>query len=204
MNSKKINASKCKHFIDILLSIFILLFLSPLFLVVALLILAESRGGAIYRQKRVGLNGKRFYLYKFRTMVVDAEQQKHALLELHKMSGPVFKVKNDPRVTQFGKFLRRTSLDELPQFFNVLKGDMSIVGPRPHIQAEVDLYTEEQRERLQIKPGITCIWQVSGRHKHSFEKWMELDLEYIRTWSCWGDVFLILRTIWVVFQGEGY
>ena len=142
-------------------------------------------------------------LYKFRSMVPNAEASLEDLRKFNEMTGPVFKMKNDPRLTPVGKFMRRTSLDELPQFWNVLRGDMSIVGPRPPLPAEVHKYEPWQRRRLSMKPGITCLWQVSGRNSVGFEDWMKMDLKYIDHWSLWLDTQLIFRTFWVVLTKRG-
>jgi lipopolysaccharide/colanic/teichoic acid biosynthesis glycosyltransferase len=142
-------------------------------------------------------------MYKFRSMVVDAEAKKAALEKFNEMSGPVFKMENDPRITRIGRFIRKTSLDEFPQFWNVLRGEMSLVGPRPPIPAEVERYERWQMRRLSMKPGITCIWQVSGRNNIDFDTWMRLDLEYIDKWSLFMDIKLLLRTIPVVLLGRG-
>ena len=157
----------------------------------------------LFRQTRCGLNGRRFTLYKFRTMVADAEWRRQELLHLNEMDGPVFKVRNDPRVTRLGRLLRKFSLDELPQLWNVLRGDMSLVGPRPPIPEEVDQYERWQRRRLSMKPGLTCLWQVNGRNAVDFESWMELDLEYIDSWSLSLDLKILLKTIPVVLSGKG-
>jgi lipopolysaccharide/colanic/teichoic acid biosynthesis glycosyltransferase len=152
---------------------------------------------------RVGLNGKKFILYKFRTMLENAEELKQGLLNKNEMDGPVFKIKEDPRVTKLGGFLRKTSLDELPQLFNVLKGDMSLVGPRPPLPSEVSNYDLWHRRKLCMKPGLTCLWQVNGRNKINFEKWMKLDLEYIDNWSLLLDFKILLKTIPAVLSGSG-
>jgi len=157
----------------------------------------------IFSQERSGLNGRRFMLHKFRTMVVNAEDLKEKLLEENEVDGPVFKIKKDPRITWTGAFLRKTSLDELPQLFNVLKGEMSLVGPRPPIPSEVERYKLWQRRRLSMKPGMTCIWQVSGRNNISFEQWMNMDLEYIDNWSLRLDLKLLLLTVREVTIGGG-
>jgi lipopolysaccharide/colanic/teichoic acid biosynthesis glycosyltransferase len=163
-----------------------------------------SGGNVLFRQTRCGLNGRFFTLYKFRTMVEDAEERRAGLLHLNEMKGgPVFKLKSDPRVTWFGRFLRRYSLDELPQLWNVLRGDMSLVGPRPPIPEEVAQYQRWQRRRLAMKPGLTCLWQVSGRNELDFDRWMQLDLEYIDSWSPWLDFKILLRTIPAVLSGKG-
>lgn len=193
-----------KKVIDYLLAILILVVFSPFMLIISLIIKLTSDGPVIFKQKRVGLRGREFYVYKFRTMVQDAEVKKETLMAMNEMDGPVFKIKNDPRVTPFGRFLRKSSLDEFPQFLNVLKGDMSIVGPRPPVPKEVKEYERWQLRRLSMKPGITCIWQVSGRNAISFEKWMRLDLQYIDTWSLKLDFVILLKTIRTVLKANGH
>lgn len=192
-----------KRLIDIIVSLFALIFFLPIFAVVAIAIRATSPGPIFFRQQRIGLNGRKFTLYKFRSMVANAEALKERLAAHNEMDGPVFKIKNDPRITPIGYIIRKTSIDELPQFFNVLKGDMSIVGPRPPLISEVEHYEAWQRRRLSLKPGITCIWQVSGRNKIGFEEWMRMDLEYIDHWSLALDLKLMLRTLVVVVTGYG-
>ncbi|MBN1997962.1 sugar transferase [candidate division KSB1 bacterium] len=192
-----------KRALDILVSLSALLFFSPLMLAVAILIKLTSNGPILFNQTRCGLKGRKFTLFKFRSMVNDAEDRKKYLLENNEMDGPVFKIKRDPRITSIGYFLRKTSIDELPQFFNVLKGDMSIVGPRPPLESEIELYEIWQRRRLSLKPGITCIWQVSGRNKLSFDQWMKMDLEYIDTWSLFLDLRIMIKTFFVVLIGYG-
>ncbi|NDD62695.1 MAG: sugar transferase [Acidobacteria bacterium] len=193
-----------KRVLDILISAVLLVLLSPVFLVVALAVRASSPGPVIFRQTRVGLNGRLFELLKFRSMVADSEEQLAALREKNEMEGPVFKMKEDPRVTPVGKILRRYSLDELPQLWNVLRGEMSIVGPRPPVPGEVSMYERRDRRRLSMRPGITCIWQVSGRSEiRDFESWVRLDLEYIDNWSLSRDISLMLRTIPAVLLGRG-
>jgi lipopolysaccharide/colanic/teichoic acid biosynthesis glycosyltransferase len=157
----------------------------------------------LFRQRRVGLNGREFGLYKFRSMCHDAESKLAELRHRNEMDGPVFKMREDPRVTRIGRFLRKTSLDEFPQFWNVLRGEMSVVGPRPPIPTEVRLYKRWQRRRLSVKPGITCTWQVSGRNEVDFARWMELDLHYIDNWSLWHDLKIVLQTIPAVILGRG-
>lgn len=176
---------------------------TPLFLIIGLAIKLSSPGPVFFKQERCGLNGRKFILYKFRTMVENAEDLKKQLWYENEMDGPVFKIKNDPRITPIGRFLRKTSLDELPQLINILKGEMSFVGPRPPIPSEVEQYALWQRRRLSMKPGLTCIWQISGRNKINFEKWMKLDLEYIDNWSIWLDLKLIFLTSREVFLGNG-
>lgn len=196
-------ALKTKEIFDSLFSLFVLIGLSPVFLGIALAIKLDSKGPVFFSQKRVGLRGRRFQVLKFRTMVVNAEELKHLLLEHNEMDGPVFKIADDPRITKVGRFLRKTSLDELPQFFNVLMGDMSVVGPRPPLPDEVRVYERWQLRRLSMKPGITCIWQVSGRNDIPFEEWMKMDLEYIDNWSLKLDFVLFLKTIRTMMKGDG-
>jgi exopolysaccharide biosynthesis polyprenyl glycosylphosphotransferase len=192
-----------KRFIDILISFLTLFLFSPLMLLVATLIKLTSKGPVFFKQVRCGLNGRKFVLYKFRSMVSNAEQLRDELMEHNEMDGPVFKIKRDPRITPLGYFLRKTSIDELPQLFNVLKGDMSIVGPRPPLVSEVENYKIWQRRRLSLKPGVTCIWQVSGRNKIGFDQWMRMDLEYIDNWSLWLDIRILFKTLFVVLIGYG-
>jgi exopolysaccharide biosynthesis polyprenyl glycosylphosphotransferase len=192
-----------KRVMDVLLSALLLIALAPLLLVVAVLIKADSPGPVLFTQERIGMNKRRFKLLKFRSMVVDAEAKRASLEALNEMDGPVFKIANDPRITRVGRFLRRTSIDELPQIINVLKGDMSLVGPRPPLASEVDQYAWANRKRISIMPGITCLWQVSGRNDVSFQEWMELDRRYIETWSLWLDLKILLKTIPVVLLGRG-
>ena len=178
---------------------------SPLMALVALGIKLTSPGPALFRQKRSGLNGAPFEIYKFRTMTTNAEQLKHELAAMNEMSGPVFKVTNDPRVTAFGRFLRKWSLDELPQLFNVLRGEMSLVGPRPLPVDEVRRFSDlAHRRRLSVKPGLTCLWQIKGRNQISdFKEWVRLDLEYIDNWSLWLDVKILLKTLPAVLRATG-
>ena len=180
-----------------------LILLSPLFLAVALIIKITSPGEVLYKQKRVGLNGRSFTLYKFRSMYKGSHERLAELMERNEMKGPVFKIRNDPRATPFGKFLRKTSMDEIPQLFNVFMGQMSIVGPRPPIAEEVAKYEPWQRRRLSMRPGITCLWQISGRNGIGFDEWMNLDLEYISHWSLWLDLKILMRTVPVVIFGIG-
>jgi exopolysaccharide biosynthesis polyprenyl glycosylphosphotransferase len=194
---------KVKQAFDFVFSFVVAAVLSPLFLLIAVAIKFDDNGPVFFSQERVGLNGRRFQCLKFRTMVVEAEAMKVQLAGRNEQQGPVFKIKNDPRVTRVGAFLRKTSLDELPQFFNVLRGDMSVVGPRPPIPSEVVQYQRWQNRRLSMKPGITCIWQVSGRNNIPFEQWMKMDLEYIDNWSLGLDLQLILKTIKTIFRGSG-
>lgn len=180
-----------------------IILISPLLLSIAFLIKLTSKGSILFKQQRCGLNGKKFTMLKFRTMVEKAEELKGSLLEKNEMDGPVFKMKDDPRLTKVGKFLRKLSLDELPQLFNVLWGDMSLVGPRPPLPEEVSQYDLWQRRKLSMKPGITCLWQVNGRNDIDFEKWMKMDLEYIDNWSLWLDTKIIFKTIPSVILGVG-
>ncbi len=192
-----------KRAFDVVLSAVALLVLSPVFVATALAVRFDSPGPIFFRQTRVGKNGRPFKMLKFRSMHVDAEARLESLRAMNEASGPVFKMRNDPRTTRVGRFIRRTSLDELPQFLNVLAGEMSIVGPRPPVPAEVKQYQRWQRRRLSVKPGITCTWQVSGRSDISFEQWMKLDLEYIDTWSLWQDVQICFRTLPAVLLSRG-
>ena len=181
----------------------ILLLLVPVIPVVALMIRLDSEGPVFYRQERVGRGGRRFMFYKFRSMRVDSDRLRGELESRNELSGPVFKMKNDPRVTAVGFFLRRSSLDEIPQIFNVLKGDMSIVGPRPPLPGEVARYEAWHRRRLEVKPGITCLWQVTGRSQVEFDEWMRLDIEYMSRRSMRTDLMIFLKTIPAVIARRG-
>jgi exopolysaccharide biosynthesis polyprenyl glycosylphosphotransferase len=193
-----------KRVIDIVASLALLTLLAPLFALVAILIKLNSKGPVMFMQERVGLNKRRFRIFKFRTMVMDAEQLMAKLEEQNEVSGPVFKMKNDPRITAMGKFLRRTSIDELPQILNVLKGDMSLVGPRPLPVRDYNGFNEDwQRRRFSVRPGITCLWQVNGRSTIGFEDWMKLDIQYMDEWSLWLDFKILARTIPAVLKGSG-
>jgi exopolysaccharide biosynthesis polyprenyl glycosylphosphotransferase len=195
---------KAKRLFDFLVSLFVISVFSPLFIVIALIIKTTSTGPVFFKQIRVGLRGRRFWVYKFRTMVTNAEELKHKLMDQNEMDGPVFKITNDPRITGVGNFLRKTSLDELPQFFNVFLGQMSIVGPRPPIPAEVKQYERWQLRRLSMNPGITCIWQISpSRNDISFDDWMRMDLDYIDNWSLKLDFVIILKTVRAIFRADG-
>jgi exopolysaccharide biosynthesis polyprenyl glycosylphosphotransferase len=193
-----------KAVFEYIFSLIFLALFSPFFLIIALAVRLESKGPVLFKQKRVGLRGRLFTMYKFRTMVNDAEKLRKKLEDKNEADGPVFKIKDDPRVTKVGAFLRKTSLDEIPQFLNVLKGDMAVVGPRPPVPEEVEQYTRPQRRRLSMKPGITCIWQVSGRNEIAFEDWMKMDLQYIDNWSLKLDFLLMLKTVNAVFRRTGY
>jgi exopolysaccharide biosynthesis polyprenyl glycosylphosphotransferase len=184
-----------KRALDILASTLGILMFMPLMIPLAIMIRLESPGPILFRQIRVGKNRRHFVCYKFRSMVEEAEELKEDLSYLNEASGPMFKIRNDPRITSLGRFLRRSSLDELPQLFNVLKGDMSMVGPRPQIPSEVERYQPWHYRRLEVPPGITCLWQVSGRSAIGFEEWMRLDMEYVKNRSLLFD----LKIIWLTF-----
>ena len=192
-----------KRALDLLGSCVGLLLSAPLMLAMAIVIKLESRGPVFYRSTRIGRNGRPFTFLKFRSMVDGADRHRHHLTHLNECDGPVFKINRDPRVTRIGRFLRTTSIDELPQFVNVLRGDMSLVGPRPPLPEEVDQYEPWQMRRLDVRPGITCLWQISGRSRIGFREWMRLDLEYIRHQSFWLDVQILLRTLPAVLSREG-
>lgn len=188
-----------KRLIDIICSFVGILVLSPLFIIIAIIIKFTSKGPVFFSQKRVGRNGKEFDMYKFRSMVVNAEELKEKLAAQNEMSGPMFKMKDDPRVTKVGKFIRKTSIDELPQLWNILKGDMSLVGPRPSLPKEVAQFDDWMYKRLEVKPGLTCYWQVSGRNNIDFEDWMKLDIKYVEERNLWIDIKLIFKTVGVLF-----
>jgi exopolysaccharide biosynthesis polyprenyl glycosylphosphotransferase len=193
-----------KRFVDLSFSVIALLLTAPLFALLAILIKCDSPGAVFYASDRVGLKGRRFKCYKLRTMVKDADLQKHKLRGANERNGPFFKLANDPRVTRIGRWLRKTSLDELPQLFNVLRGEMSLVGPRPHPVDDYELYSIEHLRRLDVRPGLTGLWQVTARKDPSFDTNMALDLEYIENWSLGLDFKIILETVPVVFRAEGY
>jgi len=193
-----------KRVIDIAGSVFLLIVLAPMLASIALLIRMDSPGSVLFKQSRIGKWGKPFQIYKFRSMYIDAEARKTALAASNEMSGGVtFKMKQDPRITRVGRYIRRASIDELPQLWNVLKGDMSLVGPRPPVPSEVSQYTPSDRRRLEVKPGITCVWQVSGRSDIPFAQQVELDSAYIESQSVWMDIKLLLKTIPAVLLGRG-
>ncbi len=193
-----------KRILDIFIALSAIILLSPVFIVTSLAIFLTDRGNVIYSQERVGKNGRHFRFLKFRSMVRNADKMKEELSEMNESGdGVIFKMKHDPRITRVGRLIRRFSIDELPQLFNVLKGDMSIVGPRPALPDEVALYTLEERKRLHVTPGITCIWQVSGRSEIPFREQVRLDLQYISSTSIWTDIKLILKTIPAVITGKG-
>jgi exopolysaccharide biosynthesis polyprenyl glycosylphosphotransferase len=180
-----------------------LILAAPIIIATAIAVKTTSEGPIFFGQVRAGRNGRKFTMYKFRSMVVDAEKLREKLQHLNEMDGPVFKIKHDPRITRVGRFIRKTSIDELPQLFNVLVGDMSLVGPRPPLPSEVEQYEPWQRRRLSVKPGLTGLWQVSGRNQVDFDEWMQLDLRYIDTWSLWLDIKIILKTVPVVLFHKG-
>lgn len=192
-----------KRILDVAGATLMLLIATPVMAAAALAIRLTSDGAVLFKQQRVGLNGRTFTLYKFRTMLDDAHNRRSEVAHLNEMRGPVFKTRRDPRVTWVGRWLRKFSLDELPQLWNVLRGDMSLVGPRPPIPEEVNLYERWQRRRLSMKPGLTCLWQVSGRNDVDFDRWIELDLQYIDNWSPALDFKILLRTIPAVLSGKG-
>jgi exopolysaccharide biosynthesis polyprenyl glycosylphosphotransferase len=193
-----------KRTLDIVISSVLLLFLAPIMIGVAIAIKLTSPGPVLFLQERIGRNKRRFKIYKFRTMVPNAEQLMPSLESKNEMSGPVFKIKKDPRITSIGRILRRTSVDELPQLFNVLKGDMSLVGPRPLPVRDYEGFNEDwQRRRFSVRPGITCLWQVNGRSGISFDQWMLLDLQYMDEWSLWLDLKILARTVPAVLRGSG-
>jgi exopolysaccharide biosynthesis polyprenyl glycosylphosphotransferase len=193
-----------KRLIDIVGSAILLLMLAPLFLLVALVIKLDSAGPVFFSQERIGLNKRRFRILKFRTMIEGAEKRQAELEEQNEARGPVFKIKNDPRMTRVGRFLRRFSIDELPQLVNVLRGEMSLVGPRPLPVRDVErIDVAAQKRRFSIKPGLTCLWQVNGRSDIGFDEWVRLDLQYIDHWSLGLDMLILLKTIPAVFRGPG-
>jgi exopolysaccharide biosynthesis polyprenyl glycosylphosphotransferase len=192
-----------KRVFDIGVSLAVLVLLLPVIPLIAIMIKLDSRGPVFFKQDRVGKNGKVFKFYKFRSMYAEAERRKKDVEALNEQQGPVFKVKSDPRITTVGRFLRRSSLDEIPQIFNVLKGDMSIVGPRPHMPSEVAQYQPWHRQRLDVIPGITCLWQISGRSHISFSEWMRLDMQYVTERSLTTDFMIFLKTIPAVIARKG-
>lgn len=195
---------RAKRAVDVVGSLVALALLAPVFVATALAVRLTSPGPILFVQDRCGLGGRLFRFYKFRTMVVDAEARKTELAALNEMQGPVFKIASDPRITRIGGLLRKLSLDELPQLWNVLKGDMSLVGPRPPTPDEVERYSRRQAQRLAVIPGITGLWQVSGRSEIAdFDRWVELDLLYAHTWSVWSDLKILAKTPWVVLTTRG-
>lgn len=192
-----------KRTTDILLSLGALVCLSPVFLITALAIKMEDKGPVFFTQPRTGKDMKPFQMYKFRSMYVDADKRLKELMKENEQTGHAFKMKNDPRITKVGKFIRRYSIDELPQLLNILKGDMSIVGPRPILTFQMEECDEYDRQRVIVQPGLTCYWQIGGRANIEWEEWVELDLDYIEDMSLWTDVKMIIKTVPAVFKGEG-
>lgn len=192
-----------KRFVDIIFSLLSIIILLPLMLIIAMIIKIDSKGSVFFIQQRCGKDGKVFKMYKFRSMIKDADKLKKKLINKNEADGPVFKMRDDPRITKIGKFIRKTSIDELPQLFNILKGDMSIVGPRPPIVNEVDTYNDYEMQRLLVKPGLTCYWQISGRSNISFDDWVRLDIKYINERSLWVDTKIFFKTIPVVLKCDG-
>ena len=191
-----------KRITDVLFSGIGLIILSPVFVIVAIAIKLDSKGPIFFKQDRVGKDEELFSMYKFRSMVVNAEELKKAIENQNEMSGPMFKMKKDPRITRVGRFIRKTSIDELPQLVNVIKGDMSLVGPRPSLPKEVEQFEPWMKERLTVQPGITCFWQVMGRNSIPFEEWMKLDVKYVRERNYFLDIKLIFKTFFVLFGDD--
>jgi len=201
-NEKKLGYFIIKRIIDVVGALCGILLTSPIMIVVAIWIKLDSKGPVFFAQNRVGRGGRRFPIYKFRSMCPDAEGLLEKLAKDNEMSGPMFKIKEDPRITKIGRFIRKTSIDELPQLFNILKGEMSLVGPRPSLPKEVAQFTSFQKQRLEAKPGLTCYWQVGGRSNVSFEEWMEMDVEYLKDRNTVVDIVLIFKTVGVLFGDE--
>jgi lipopolysaccharide/colanic/teichoic acid biosynthesis glycosyltransferase len=193
----------CKRTTDVTLGFLLLLLLSPIILAAAAAIVFVAGGTPFFAQERVGMHGRRFKMYKLRTMVNGAHEMRGDIMHLNELDGPVFKIRNDPRLHPLGRFLRQTSVDELPNLINVLLGDMSLVGPRPALPSEVEHYDAYARRRLSVPQGLTCLWQINGRSEVSFEEWMALDNEYVETWTPLGDLGLIVRTVPVVLRKDG-
>lgn len=192
-----------KRLFDVVVTSILLVFVSPILIITAISIKLDSKGPVLYRQQRIGKNGQMLHMFKFRSMIVNADEQKELLDAQNEADGPVFKIKNDPRVTKVGRFIRKYSIDELPQLFNVLKGEMSLVGPRPPVPSEVEKYGDWEWRRLEVVPGITGLWQVSGRSDLSFQQWVNLDVYYIENWSLVLDLKILLKTVPTVLKGEG-
>jgi exopolysaccharide biosynthesis polyprenyl glycosylphosphotransferase len=194
----------CKRVMDVVGASLALVLFSPIFILTGLLVAITSRGPVFFRQVRVGEQGTEFVVLKFRSMYADAETKRVDLLAFNEHeSGPIFKIRDDPRITPVGRVIRKSSIDELPQLFHVLSGKMSLVGPRPPLPEEVDTYGPRELTRLMVRPGLTCIWQVSGRSEIPFDTWMEMDIQYIQNWSLWLDVKLLAKTVWVVITCRG-
>jgi lipopolysaccharide/colanic/teichoic acid biosynthesis glycosyltransferase len=202
-DAPKVRREPVRRTLDILVALAALILLAPLLLLLLLLVWREDRGTIFFQQERVGQFGRRFAFYKFRSMVPNAESLKANLSQQNEATGPIFKMKDDPRVTRIGRVLRHYSLDELPQLWNVLKGDMSLVGPRPHLPKEIEQCPAYPAERLSVPPGLICLREVSGRSKLTFEEWIALDLEYVRKRSLWLDLSILLRAIPAVLRGDG-
>ncbi len=200
---KSIVYKAIKRFFDVLLSGIALILLSPVFLLTAIAIKLEDGGPVFFVQPRAGQNLKPFRIYKFRSMRVDADEKLKEMLKDNEQTGHAFKIKNDPRITRVGKFIRKVSIDELPQLINIIKGDMSIVGPRPILTWQMEECSEYEQQRLIVRPGLTCYWQISGRANIKWEQWVEMDLDYIENMGLWTDLKMILRTIPAVFDSEG-
>lgn len=203
LEPRVIRYRKRKRLLDIFGSLALLILFSPIFLFVALAIKLTSRGPIFYVSNRVGLCGRIFPFYKFRSMYIDADKRKDQLSEQNEKDGPIFKMKNDPRITPIGRFIRKYSLDELPQLINVFLGHMSLVGPRPPLPKEVEQYDAYMAERLSVRPGLTCYWQIMGRSDLSFEEWMELDHRYLTEMSVWVDLKILFMTPVAVLRGDG-
>ncbi|MBL8064557.1 MAG: sugar transferase [Chthonomonadaceae bacterium] len=203
LTPRVINYRKRKRILDILGSSILLILLFPIIFVFSVLVKLTSRGPILFKAPRVGLCGKTFLFYKFRSMKVGSDEKKDDLKEQNEREGPIFKMKNDPRVTSVGRFMRKYSIDELPQLLNVFKGDMSLVGPRPPLPREVELYDEYMAERLSVRPGLTCYWQIMGRSDLTFEQWMELDHKYLQEMSLWVDLKILVKTPLAVLRGDG-
>ena len=203
IEAKKVSYALAKRAFDVVCAFLLLLAFLPIVAVLALIVKATSKGPAFYRSTRVGLGGRHFQFLKLRSMYVDADTRLAELMEQNEKDGPIFKMKNDPRITPIGRFIRKYSLDELPQLLHVFRGEMSMVGPRPPVPREVAHYDDAAMERLCVKPGISCYWQVMGRSNLSFEEWMELDRKYVREMSFWTDVVILMKTPAAVLRGGG-
>ena len=203
IEAKRVPYAFSKRTFDLVCAFLLLLVCAPVIVALALIIKLTSRGPAFYRSTRVGLGGREFLFLKLRSMYVDADARLASLMEDNEKDGPIFKIKNDPRITPIGRFIRKYSLDELPQFIHVLVGEMSMVGPRPPVPREVALYDECMMERLCVKPGISCYWQVMGRSDLTFEEWVELDRRYVREMSFWTDIVILVKTPAAVLRGSG-
>jgi lipopolysaccharide/colanic/teichoic acid biosynthesis glycosyltransferase len=196
---------KSKSIISMIIAFILLVVFSPILMLLCLTIKLTSKGPILFKQRRIGLNGEVFNILKFRTMVVDAEQLKKDLVKYNEADGPVFKIKEDPRVTKIGKFLRKSGLDELPQLLNILLGHMDLVGPRPPLEVEVEQYKQWHKKRLSVKPGITCIWQITpNRHDVTFDEWVRMDLEYINNWTFKMEFGLMFKTFLTMIRGDGH